>query len=429
MAVARKTARATRGTETIAARRRRLLGPTYTLFYDQPVHPVRGEGVWLYEADGTRYLDAYNNVVSVGHCHPHVVAALSRQAARLNTHTRYLDETILDLAERLLGTAPDHIGHVMLTCTGSEANDLAVRIAEHATGGRGVIVTDFAYHGNSVCTAALSPGAGGVGVIGPYNRVIPAPDTFRNGGRDAAQFIENLKRAIDSMKTGSQGPAAVLIDPTFSSDGIFFPARELLAATGDIIRAAGGILIADEVQAGYGRLGRDMWGYKQYGYEPDIITMGKPMGDGHPLAGVMVRPSLLEGFGSKDGYFNTFGGNPVAAAVGIAVLEVIEGEGLIENARRAGDHLRQGLDELKTRHAAIADIRSMGLYCGVEIAGSDADEARRQTTGIANGMRRRHILIGTSGTHGNVLKIRPPLPFSSANADLLVSTLDAVLSE
>ncbi len=420
------TAARGRTEEPIQARRRRLLGPTYSLFYDEPVHPVRGEGIWLHAADGTRYLDCYNNVVSVGHCHPHVVAALSRQAACLNTHTRYLDDMVLDLAERLVATMPDHLGHALFTCTGSEANDLALRIAEHATGGRGAIVTAFAYHGNTVATAALSPAAGGPNVLGDRNVAIPAPDTFRDGGAAAARFLDNLRAAIARLREGGRRPAALILDASFSSDGIFFPAPEMLAEAGAIIRSAGGLMIADEVQAGFGRLGRSMWGFEHYGYAPDIVTMGKPMGDGHPVAGLMIRPALVEGFGAKEGYFNTFGGNPVAAAVAIAVLEVIDREGLIANAGQVGGYLRQRLDGLRGRHAAIADVRGMGLYCGVEIAGAPA-EARRRAAAIVNGLRRRHVLIGACAPDGNVLKIRPPLPFSTEHADLLVEALDAVL--
>jgi 4-aminobutyrate aminotransferase-like enzyme len=416
------------GEEPIRDRRRRLLGPTYSLFYDEPVHPVRGEGVWLHAADGTRYLDCYNNVVSVGHCHPHVVAALSRQAARLNTHTRYLDDTVLDLAERLIATAPSHLGHALFTCTGSEANDLALRIAEHATGGSGAIVTAFAYHGNTRATAALSPAAGGLAALGESNVAIPAPDTFRDGGAAAVRFLDNLETAIERLRERGRRPAALILDASFSSDGIFVPAPELLSEAAAIIRSAGGLMIADEVQAGFGRLGRSMWGFEHYGYAPDIVTMGKPMGDGHPVAGLMVRPDLVKGFGAKEGYFNTFGGNPVTAAVGLAVLEVIDGEGLIANAGQVGAYLRQRLDGLRGRHAAIADVRGMGLYCGVEIAGT-ADEARRRAAAIVNGLRRRRVLIGACGPDGNVLKIRPPLPFAAEHADRLVEALDAVLSQ
>lgn len=409
----------------LATRRRRVLGSTYSLFYDRPVHLVRGEGVWLFDEAGERYLDAYNNVASVGHCHPDVVAALSRQAAILNTHTRYLDETVVDYAEALLATVPDHLGHAMFTCTGSEANDLAVRVAEHATGGKGVIITAFAYHGATAATAALSPAAGGLRVLGPSNRAIPAPDTFRDGGRAAREFTRSLHQAIDAMHADGQRPAALIIDTAFSSDGIFMPDPACLADAGDIIRGAGALLIADEVQAGFGRLGGAMWGFQRYGLEPDIVTLGKPMGDGHPLAGVMLRPRLVEGFGSVEGYFNTFGGNPVSAAVGLAVLDVIARENLVENARRVGVHLQRVLGDLARRHRCVADIRGSGLYWGVEFGMG----GRALAGAVVNGMRERHVLIGACGPDGNILKIRPPLPFGIDHADLLVAALDDVLTE
>jgi 4-aminobutyrate aminotransferase-like enzyme len=413
----------------IAARRRRVLGPTYSLFYDEPIHPVRGEGVWLIDASGERFLDAYNNVVSVGHCHPHVVAALSRQAARLNTHTRYLDETVLNLAERLLATAPAHLSHALFTCTGSEANDLAVRIAEFASGRSGVIVTSFAYHGNSHATAALSPATGGARVLG-RNRAVAAPDTFREGGAAAAAFLTNLRATLADMAAKGQPAAALILDSSFSSDGVFFPEPSQLAAIADVVHAAGALFIADEVQSGFGRLGEGMWGFSRYGAAPDIVSMGKPMGDGHPVAGLMLRPELVEGFGASEGYFNTFGGNPVSAAVALAVLDVIEAEGLITHASEVGRYLEGELNTLARRRTVIGDVRVRGLYCGVEIAESEGSgSARQKTRTLVNAMRRRGVLIGACGPHGNVLKIRPPLPFSASDVDRLTQTLDAAIGD
>ena len=410
----------------LAERRRRRLGPTYSLFYDEPVHPLRGEGVWLIDALGEHYLDAYNNVVSVGHCHPHVVDALWRQAARLNTHTRYLDENVVALAERLLGLAPSHLGHALFTCTGSEANDLALRIAEYATGRSGVVVTSFAYHGNSHATAALSPAAGGARVLGPRNRAVAAPDTFRDGGAAAASFLDNLRMTLADMAAAGQPAAALILNSSFSSDGVFFPEPQQLAAVADIVHQAGALFIADEVQSGFGRLGLGMWGFARYGAAPDIVSMGKPMGDGHPVAGLMLRPELVEGFGASEGYFNTFGGNPVSAAVALAVLDVIETEGLVDHAFEVGLYLERCLKTLVGRYPAIADVRVQGLYCGVEIA---EPESRGSARALVNAMRRRRVLIGSCGPRGNVLKIRPPLPFSHADVDRLTETLDASLRE
>ena len=407
----------------LAVRRRRALGPTYHAFYREPVHLVRGEGVWLFDADGNRFLDGYNNVASVGHCHPHVVAALARQASLLNTHTRYLSELIVEYAERLLATCPPALGHALFTCTGSEANDLAVRIACHATGGVGVIVTRTAYHGATLATAAISPSAGGSSVVTRGNRVIPAPDTYRRGGADAREFAGNLRAAIDEMSREGIKPAALMFDTAFSSDGIFFPPAAVLRDAAAVIRAAGGLFIADEVQAGFGRLGSAMWGFQRAGLEPDIVTLGKPMGDGHPIGAAMVRPELVADFGTETGYFNTFGGNPVSAAVGMAVLDVMERENLIDNANRVGGYLRDGLGALARRHALIGDVRGAGLCIGVELpAGSAASM-------VVNGLRQRRVLISSCGPGGNVLKIRPPLPFSRDNADQLLDALDETLSD
>jgi 4-aminobutyrate aminotransferase-like enzyme len=412
----------------LAARRRRVLGPTYHAFYREPVHLVRGEGVWLFDAEGNRYLDGYNNVASVGHCHPHVVAALARQASILNTHTRYLSQLVVDYAERILATCPPALHHVLFTCTGSEANDLAMRIAQHATGGAGVIVTRTAYHGATVATAAISPSAGGAASVGRQHRVISAPDTYRRDGVDSTQFVQNLRAALDDMAEVGIKPAALMVDTAFTSDGVFFPAAAVLREAASIIRAAGGVFIADEVQAGFGRLGCGMWGFQRAGLEPDIVTLGKPMGDGHPIGGIIIRPELVENFSADTGYFNTYGGNPVSAAVGMAVLDVIEEEKLIDNSRVVGAYLRDLLRALMSRHRAIGDVRGEGLCIGVELIREETGmPATSLTSAVVNGLRARHILISSAGPDDNVLKIRPPLPFSRENAEQFADTLDTVL--
>ncbi|BAB53327.1 MULTISPECIES: aspartate aminotransferase family protein [Mesorhizobium] len=415
--------------QALLERRARLLGPTYRAFYRNPIHLVRGSGVWLYDATGRKFLDAYNNVASVGHCHPRVVEALSGQAATLNTHTRYLSEIILDYAEKLLGTVPSHLGHAMFTCTGSEANDLAIRIAQHSSGGTGVIITDFAYHGATIATAQLSPAAVGAKGVPVHHRTVAAPDTFRDHGRAAKDFAKNVAAAIEDMRAQNIRPAALLLDSAFSSDGIFFPDAAVMREAGDHVRKAGGIVIADEVQSGFGRLGQGMWGFANYGLEPDIVTMGKPIGDGHPMGAVLVRPRLVSSFGSNTGYFNTFGGNPVAAAVGIAVLDVIEGEGLIENARNVGAYTADLLRALQGRHGMVGDVRHNGLYFGVELTADGGEAlAASKTSSVVEAMREDGVLISSCGPRGNVLKIRPPLPFARDNAEQLAETLDRALS-
>jgi len=418
-------------TAALRARRDRLLGPAYRLFYDEPLHVVRGEGVWLTDADGERYLDAYNNVASVGHCHPHVVAALARQAAVLNTHTRYLSEGVLDYAERLLATFPPEIGHVMFTCTGSEANDLALRAAHAVTGGTGVVVTDWAYHGVTVALAEMSPSLGSAVRIGDQVRLVAPPDAYRGEGDVAQAFADRVTAAIEDMRRHGITPAALLVDTIFSSDGVFADPPGFLAPAAAAMRAAGGLVIADEVQPGFGRTGNGMWGFARHGLVPDMVTMGKPMGDGHPIAGMAAKPEILAEFGRRTRYFNTFGGNPVSAAVGMAVLDVIENEGLVANARGTGAFLIEALRALANRHAAIGDVRGAGLFIGVDLV---RDRATREPDGalasrVVNGLRRRRVLVSSCGRHGNVLKLRPPLVFGREHAEMLVDALDRTLAD
>lgn len=417
------------GTQAMLARRARLLGPAYRLFYQEPLHLVRGEGVWLVDAHGRRYLDAYNNVAAVGHCHPHVVAAIARQAATLNTHTRYLHDGILDYAERLLGTMPAALGHLMLTCTGSEANDLALRIAAAHTGGNGLVITRFAYHGVTAALAEASPSLGAQVRLGSHVRTVPAPDPRLPPEQVGPAFARGVRAAIAELQASGLRPAALLVDTVFSSDGILTDPPGFLAEAVDAMRAAGGLFIADEVQPGLGRTGEAMWGFLRHGVVPDLVTMGKPMGNGHPLAGVAVRPEVMAAFGNQCRYFNTFGGNPVAVAAGMAVLDVIEGEGLMANALRVGAYLRARLDDLARLHPAIGDVRGAGLFTGVELLGSDAARAPDGAAAarVVNAMRRRGVLVSSAGEHGNVLKIRPPLVFGEAHADLLVEALAAAL--
>ena len=411
-------------TPDLIARRHRLLGPAYRLFYEQPVQFVRGDGVWLYDPAGNAYLDAYNNVACVGHCHPHVVQAIARQAALLNTHTRYLDETVLDYAEKLLATFPAEIGHIMFTCTGSEANDLALRVARACTGGTGFVVTETAYHGVTSALAELSPSLGLPAARDSHVRLVPAP---RPAGDDTgAIFARGVRDALDDMKKNGIRPAALLVDTIFSSDGVFADPAGFLRPAVEAVRAAGGLFIADEVQAGFGRTGEQMWGFARHGLVPDLVTMGKPMGNGHPVAGMAARPDLLKEFGARSRYFNTFGGNAVSAAAGIAVLEVIHSEGLVENARRTGAYLIERLRRLQARHELIAEVRGAGLFIGLELrrGGITGTPATAEAARIVNALREQRVLISASGPHANVLKIRPPLVFGADHADMLVERLD-----
>ncbi|MBL8267776.1 aspartate aminotransferase family protein [Steroidobacter sp.] len=411
---------------SLLARRRRLLGPTYGHFYAEPLHFVRAEGVWMYDAEGRAYLDVYNNVPVVGHCHPHVVEALSRQARTLNTHTRYLTDQPLELAERLLATMPDEIGHMIFTCTGSEANDLAIRIAKATTGGTGVIVSEFAYHGITETLAGMSPSSG-TGQLGPGVFAVPAPISQAS----AADFPAAIQRCLERMQAANIKPAALLADTIFSSDGVASHAPGFLADAAKHVRAAGGLVIADEVQPGFARTGQHMWGFQRHGLVPDLITMGKPMGNGHPIAALAARPELLEQFGARTRYFNTFGGNTVSCAVALAVLDVIERQGLMRNAHDIGNYLLAGLARLAAQHPCLGEVRGAGLFIGLPVLATSAgaDDSRQRAARIVNALKQRGALIGLAGPKADVLKIRPPLTFGRAEADLLLERLDQAIRD
>lgn len=418
--------------EALLHRRQQVLGRHSPLFYERPLHLVSGEGVWVTDADGRRYLDVYNNVPHVGHCHPHVVEALCRQAAALNIHTRYLHETIVDYGERLTATFDDPLSVAMFVCTGTEANELALRIARQCTGNEGIIVSDCSYHGNSRTLAELTTAFPTPEALAPHVRAVPIPDPYRDGGDPqtlAERYVAMVGEAIRSLAADGIRPAALLVDTIFSSEGLpAIPPGYLERATA-LVREAGGLLIADEVQPGFGRTGDHMWGYAAFDLVPDLVTMGKPMGNGHPIGCTIARPDLVERFGAKTMYFNTFGGNPVSAVVGMAVLDVIEREALMANARTVGAYVLAGLTRLMERHERIGDVRGKGLFFGLELV---EDRASRSPAGddakrLINLMRDAGVLVSRIGRFDNVLKMRPPMVFSRDNADLLLATLDACL--
>ncbi|QND46708.1 aminotransferase class III-fold pyridoxal phosphate-dependent enzyme (plasmid) [Rhizobium lusitanum] len=413
-------------------RRQALLGPSYRLFYDNPLHVVRAEGVWLYDADGEAHLDVYNNVPSVGHCHPRVVEAIARQAAILNTHTRYLDDTILDYSERLLATFPDEIERVMYTCTGSEAVDLALRIARHYTGGTGIIITENAYHGVTTAAVEISPSLGSGVPLGPYVITVPAPDAYRAQGRDVADALaENVSKAIAFMRRHGIRPAAFIAESIFSTDGILPDPAGFLQKTLAVVHEAGALYIADEVQPGFGRTGSHMWGFMRHGIVPDIAVMGKPMGNGMPIAAAVMKAEIQDRFGKDVRYFNTFGANHVSIAAASAVLDVIRDEKLMENAAATGEYMLTGMRTLQGRFACIGDVRGAGLFLGLEFIKDRESRAPDGALALAvvNGLRDRRVLISAAGIHGNVLKIRPPLPFSRKHADIFLETLESVLTD
>ncbi|WP_372598497.1 aspartate aminotransferase family protein [Amphritea sp.] len=415
-------------------RRYKVMGKSSPLFYEKPLHLVRGEGVWLYDHQGNRYLDVYNNVPHVGHCNPRVVEALHRQASTLNIHTRYLHDNIVEYMERLTATFDDGLSMAMLTCTGSEANELALRMARFFTGNQGIIVTDFAYHGNTEAVAELGTGFMPEAKHTKRVKSFAIPDSYRGisgvAENDLANaYVAQVQQAIDEFEAEGINVAGMLVCPDFANEGLLTVPKGFLEKATALVRKAGGVLIADEVQAGFGRSGTHFWAHQRYDLTPDIVTMGKPMGNGHPLAGVVARVDMIEAFSKEAMYFNTFGGTPVSCAVGMAVLDALQEDRLMENAVSTGAYVTAGLRKLQEKYPLIGDVRDLGMFFGVELVQNRTTKAPAivESRRIINLMRERGVLISTIGVTGSILKLRPPMPFQPEHADLLISTLDDVL--
>jgi 4-aminobutyrate aminotransferase-like enzyme/Ser/Thr protein kinase RdoA (MazF antagonist) len=444
-------------------RRRTALGANAELSYDRPLHLVRGEGVWVYTADGERLLDVYNNVPHVGHAHPVVVAAIAEQAKRIASNTRYLDERIIEYVERLTATLSPDLDTCLFVNSGSEANDIAWRIAKSHTGHDGALVMTHAYHGITDAVTALSPAI--CANVPPNVEQLAAPIAARQApsaaghtsgatGRatshvsgaasltrgaaghvpadrsaaaapveaDAAAAEGDVTTAMARLAARGFKPAALMIDSALTSTGIYDPSPSWVAPITAAVRKAGALVIADEVQFGLGRSGSDFWGFARRGYHPDIVTLGKPVGNGYPLGVVITRRSILEKFQRDTGFFSTFGGNPVAGAAGLAVLDVLEQERLVDNARTTGSYFIKKLRDLAAKYDLVRDVRGCGLMIGVEVTD------RALTKHLVNGLRDRGVLIGSEGPMGNVLKLRPPMPFRPEHVDFVIEALTAVLS-
>lgn len=423
----------TRTTAELIADRARLMGPNVATFYDDPIHFVKGSGVWLWDADGRKYLDCYNNVPHVGHCNPRVVDAICRQASTLNTHTRYLHDGILDYIDRLTTTMASSLDTAILTCTGSEANDIALRMAEAVTGKRGIIATDATYHGNTSLVSQLSKSnvpTVGFG-LGQYFRFVDAPDSYRTPDLDGTIFAAKVSDQIAALEEDGTGFAALVVCPYFLNEGFPDNPDGWLKPVADVVRKAGGLLICDEVQSGFGRTGTHIWAHEKMGVVPDVVVLGKPMANGHPVGGVVAGCDIVNAFQSGYRYFNTFGGNPVSCAAAMAVLDEIEENDLVTNAKIVGDHANTRLKTLAQKYEVIGDVRGSGLIFGAELVldrGSKAP-ATDFTNQIINAMRHKGIILSKLGRHKNALKIRPPMPFSIENANLLIDTLDEVLGQ
>jgi 4-aminobutyrate aminotransferase-like enzyme/Ser/Thr protein kinase RdoA (MazF antagonist) len=406
-------------------RRAQLLGPYAYLFYEEPLHLIRGEGVWLYDEEGDRYLDVYNNVPHVGHCHPHVVDAIAKQSRLLNTSTRYIHGLILELAERITDKLPDPLSMCTFVCTGTEANELAWRMAKLVSGHDGALITRHAYHGNSDATIGFSSEEVPAEKLPPHVATLSAP-------LSNTSFHEpdsGIGKAIKVLAERDHLPAMLILDSAYTSEGIYTTPDRYLRTLYDANRRAGGLCVSDEVQAGFGRLGQHFWGFEFDEVVPDIVTMGKPMGNGHPLAAVVTRPEIAEALAADTGYFNTFGGNPVSCAAGLAVLDVIEVEGLQQNALVIGNDLRERLLELSDDYPALGEPHGAGLLVGLDILNTDGSPDKERARRIMNHMRQNNVLIGVTGPNGNVLKIRPPLVFSQEHVEILVATLVKALEE
>ncbi|MFI7149489.1 aminotransferase class III-fold pyridoxal phosphate-dependent enzyme [Nonomuraea sp. NPDC050022] len=431
-------ARPRRQTAAIAARRRTNLSRAMSLSYREPLHIVRGEGAYLFDASGRPWLDLVNNVCHVGHCHPRVVAAGRRQAARLNTNTRYLHESVVEYARRLVELLPDPLRVCFFVNSGSEANDLALRLATAHTGAEDVLVLDHAYHGHLSSQIALSPykfnRPGGRGRP-DTTHVCELPDPYRGrlrAGREGdlgPRYAASVAERLAGLAAAGRRPAAFFAESLQSCGGqIVYPDGYLRGAF-EHVRRAGGVCVADEVQVGLGRVGRTFWGFELQGVVPDIVTLGKPLGNGHPLAAVVTTPEIARSFETGMEYFNTFGGNPVSAEIGLAVLDVVGEEGLQARARRRGEQLLGGLRRLQERHRLIGDVRGEGLFLGVELSLDDRRPAGAQASAVKEAVKARGVLVSTDGPDGNVLKIKPPLVLSGADCEMFLDVLGEALGE
>ncbi len=438
--------------EAILQKRRRFLAPSLSVSYRRPLAIVRGHGPYLVDDDGRRYLDCVNNVAHVGHSHTRVVDAAARQLAILTTNTRYLHETLVAYAERLARTLPEPLSVCVFVNSGSEANELALRMARAHTGHPGIIVVEGAYHGNTTTLVDISPykfdGPGGGGAP-PHVRKVVMPDPYRGPYRGAdtgREYARHVGEAIEELvrlkpdtttevrlkpDTTTGGVAAFICESLLSCGGQIVLPDGYLADVYRLVRAAGGVCIADEVQTGFGRVGSHMWGFETQQVTPDIVTLGKPIGNGFPLGAVVTRPEIAASFDNGMEYFNTFGGSPVACAVGLAVLDVLQDERLQANALDVGEYLKHRLRSLAERYPIVGDVRGLGLFLGIELVQDRGarQPAAAQASYVVNRARDRGVLLSTDGPDHNVIKIKPPLVFSRGDADRLVETLQIILQE
>jgi 4-aminobutyrate aminotransferase-like enzyme len=422
--------------QDLVDRRERLLSPTYYHFFDEMMHLVKGEGVWVWDAEGNKYLDCYNNVPSVGHCHPDIIEALIKQASAINVSTRYLHEAVVEYADILTSKLPDHLNNCVFACTGTEANDLAIQMARQITGNHGVLVSDFAYHGNSDLVTKLSPQSYPITERPDWLAVFDVPDPYRGVFADKEPetfelYLEQACKQLDQMEERGHKLAALLVDCSFENVGLAKIPEGYLSVLCDEVRRRGGLIIADEVQSGYCRMGTHWWGFLHHGIQPDMVTCGKGMGAGQPISVMVCNYDHAKKFSRKYDYFNTTAGNPVSSSVGKAVIDVIDREGLLQVVTDSGHYLSEKLFQLKERHEIIGAVRGSGMFQGLDLVSDPTnrtpitpDQMRHLGTLIA----KEGVITGTSGRYGNLLKIRPPLPAQREHVDIAVSAIDRVLA-
>ncbi|GAA4377700.1 aminotransferase class III-fold pyridoxal phosphate-dependent enzyme [Paeniglutamicibacter cryotolerans] len=418
-------------TKELLARRYASIGKHSPLFYSEPLSLASAQGVWITATDGTRYLDGYNNVPHVGHANPTVVEAARAQGLTLNLHSRYLNEPMVAYAEKLLATFDAPLDKVFFTNSGSESNELALRIARQHTGDRGVLISDFSYHGNTTSLAEITTGLTAREEFADYARTIHIPDLEHAGGLDeealTAAALAQVDEAIASLADAGYGLSCVLLDPLFSTEGLNKVPRGYVTGLADRVHAAGGLVISDEVQSGFGRTGHSMWGFGLFGINPDLVTLGKPMGNGHPMGAVVTTSALLDEFGEHNMFFNTFGGNPVSAAVGMAVLQVMEEQDLVENSRLLGLRVRDALRPVAAASMIAGPVKGTGLFFGVEIINADGTPWAAGAKAVIEHMKANMVLVSRIGPNDNVLKMRPPMVINAGQVDLLVAAFAAAL--
>jgi len=418
----------------LLSRRDAAFGAGAPLFYDEPLHFVRSEGVYLYDQAGRGYIDLYNNVPCVGHCHPKVVEAITRQVGVLNVHSRYLHESAIELAERLIALHAPQIETMLFTCSATEANETALRMAKYLTGRKGIVCTNKTYHGNSDLVSHLSL----VGTVQPESahvHAFPFPDSYRplepglTGEALCEAYLEKLTDAIKRFEMSGVGFAGLIMCSIFANEGLPDIPDGFMARATDIVHKAGGLVIADEVQAGYARTGC-WWGYELNDFAPDIVVMGKPMGNGVPLAALGTGRSLMEMFRAKTRYFNTFAATPLQAVAGLAVLDVIEEEGLLDHVASLGGRLKAALQERQSASPRIGDVRGSGLFLGVEIIKPDGgrEPDRERARWLSNRLKDLGFLTANAGAYENMVKIRPPLVFNEQHAQSFLEAWDTAIS-